>query len=96
MLLKFTYYIATTIDVFITTDTKFTTKYKHFVKTHTDPIARPKCVPKIGIQERLDQLNNYMPSTIQCVEERSRQRRQKVNKKKKITSCLLKAVVPIL
>ena len=45
--------------MFITTDTKFTTKHKHFIKTHIGPVTGPKCVPMIGIQGRLDQLNNY-------------------------------------
>jgi hypothetical protein len=45
MLPEFTYFIFTTIDVFITINTKFTTKHKHFIKTHTGPVEGPKCVP---------------------------------------------------
>ncbi len=66
MLPEFTYFISTTIDMFITVDTKFITKNKHFIKTHTGAVAGPKCVPKIGIQGRLDQLNNYASHYPMC------------------------------
>ena len=90
MLPEFTYFIFTTIDVFITTDTKFTIKHKHFIKTHTSPIAGPKCVlvSKEGLINSI-----IMALTIQCVEERSRKRRQKF-KKKKGYKLLIKSYCP--
>ena len=58
------YFYNNRLDVFI--DTKFTKKHKYFIKTYIGPVTGPKCVPKIGIQGRLDQLNNYASHYPMC------------------------------
>ena len=39
-----TFYFYKNKHTFIITDTKFTTKYKHFIKTHIGPLAIPSCL----------------------------------------------------
>ena len=39
MLLEFTHFIFTIIDIFITIDTTFITKHTYFIKINTNPIA---------------------------------------------------------
>ena len=87
-LLEFTYFIFITIDVFITTNTKFTTKHKHFIKIHIGPVTEPKCVP--CIQGRLDQLNNYASHYPRKVTAK----KTKSKKKKKGYKLLFKSYCP--
>ena len=41
-----TFYLYNNKHTYITTNTNFTTKHIHFIKTNIDPIMGPKCDPK--------------------------------------------------